>query len=233
LDQTGFANTEIVRQVGLASGPRNGMAEAVLVTKNFLDPHRFFQVKHGIPCFLGKSLDGTSFRNLAAPLRLIIGVYGFQIYWPHITVARDSNLLSAWQHKHVNCEPSRNVASYYPIRSNAPDTENHSAKLAVLVHGYIKVQDGSHCPFQLLLHQGGLGLNLVECIVHRSALTIRYSGIPEHPEQGEELNSKRKPFTAFLAFLFGLPLLWWGMGWWKGLYLNPDGIRGYILASSG
>jgi hypothetical protein len=56
--------------------------------------------------------------------------------------------------------------------------------------------------------------------------------IPEDRQESKELDSKRTPLASRLAFFFGLPLLWWSMGWWKGLYLNPYGSCGYILASA-
>ena len=34
-----------------------------------------------------------------------------------------------------------------------------------------------------------------------------------------------------LELIFGLSLMFWGLGWWKGIYYNPNGTVGYVLAA--
>jgi hypothetical protein len=63
---------------------------------------------------------------------------------------------------------------------------------------------------------------------------VRPSGFANIGEQSQErknFKDRLPPLKAILAFLFGFLFFGWGWCWWKGLYYNPDGAAGYILAS--
>ena len=62
-------------------------------------------------------------------------------------------------------------------------------------------------------------------------LAMSNTRINDDSQEKEELNSKIPPHGPLLMFLSGSPLLFWGLGWWKGLYYHPEGIHGFILAS--
>jgi hypothetical protein len=66
---------------------------------------------------------------------------------------------------------------------------------------------------------------------HLVALLRGYVGVPYDCSQGEYIKSKPIPLKSMFLLLLSLPFLWWGLGWWKGLYDCPYGILGYTLAS--
>ena len=66
---------------------------------------------------------------------------------------------------------------------------------------------------------------------HGISLLASYKRIPTDGTESEQINKKPVPYHSVIFITLGFPFLWWGLGWWKGLYDNPYGRSGYILAT--
>jgi len=55
-------------------------------------------------------------------------------------------------------------------------------------------------------------------------------GVRNNCNQCEELYKQPVPWIPLFALFFSFPFLWWSLGWGKGVYNYPKGLRGFILA---
>jgi hypothetical protein len=98
--------------------------------------------------------------------------------------------------------------------------------------GKPKIENSTLSAYQLLAKNPGLFFNLFIGIVHSLTLSTGFTGIPSYDNKRKDIGEKYKPLPPLLELSASFIFLWWGLGWWKGLYFHPCGIGGYILATA-